>query len=138
MSKQHFLKYECTPTQWSTARKKIEKTGTDPEGETYTYWNPDLVAVLVDLGCLCQEWGTDAEGNQVCVKQNTKVSIDIVWVGEPLGGLQPIPQVAPLPVGVSMGLHAGHRVRSSVLRGEPIGGLLSTTTTANKSFLNKH
>jgi hypothetical protein len=65
MSKQHFLKYECTPTQWATARKKIEKTGTDPEGETYTYWNPDLVAVLVDLGCLCQEWGTDAEGNQV-------------------------------------------------------------------------
>jgi hypothetical protein len=81
---QHFRKYELTPTQWATARKKIEKTGTDPEGETYTYWNPDLVAVLVDLGKLCQEWGTDEEGNQACVKQNTKVSIDIVWVGEPL------------------------------------------------------
>jgi hypothetical protein len=83
---QTFRKYELTPTQWATARKKIEKTGTDPEGETYTYWNPDLVAVLVDLGKLCTEWGTDAEGNQVCVKQSSKVSIDIVWVGEPSGG----------------------------------------------------
>jgi hypothetical protein len=97
---QTFRKYEAAPATWATLRKKIEKTGTDPEGETYTYWNPDLVAVLVDLGCLCQEWGTDAEGNQVCVKQNTKVSIDIVWVGEPLGGLQPIPHLA-FPVGVS-------------------------------------
>jgi hypothetical protein len=50
---QTFRKYECTPTQWATARKKIEKTETDPEGETY-YWNPDLVSVLVDLGKLCK------------------------------------------------------------------------------------
>jgi hypothetical protein len=97
---QTFRKYELTPTQWATARKKIEKTGTDPEGETYTYWNPDLVAVLVDLGKLCQEWGTDAEGNQVCIKQNTKVSIDIVWVGEPLADFNAY-EVLPLPVGVS-------------------------------------
>jgi hypothetical protein len=95
-----FRKYEFTPTQWATARKKIEKTGTDPEGETYTYWNPDLVAVLVDLGKLCTEWGTDAEGNQVCVKQNSKVSIDIVWVGEPLADFAAY-EVTPLPVGVS-------------------------------------
>ena len=97
---EHFRKYELTPTQWATARKKIEKTGTDPEGETYTYWNPDLVAVLVDLGRLCQEWGTDAEGNQVCVKQNTKVSIDIVWVGEPLADFNAY-LVWPTPCGVS-------------------------------------
>jgi hypothetical protein len=95
---QHFRKYELTPTQWATARKKIEKTGTDPEGETY--WNPDLVAVLVDLGKLCTEWGTDAEGNQVCVKQNTKVSIDIVWVGEPLADFDKY-LIWPNPVGVS-------------------------------------
>ena len=97
---QHFRKYELTPTQWATARKKIEKTGTDPEGETYTYWNPDLVAVLVDLGKLCQEWGTDAEGNQTCVKQSSKVSIDIVWTGEPLADFDEY-LVWPLPVGVS-------------------------------------
>jgi hypothetical protein len=28
-----FRKYEILPTQWATARKKIEKTGTDPEGD---------------------------------------------------------------------------------------------------------
>jgi hypothetical protein len=95
---QHFRKYELTPTQWATARKKIEKTGTDPEGETY--WNPDLVSVLVDLGRLCQEWGTDAEGNQVCVKQSSKVSIDIVWVGEPLADFNQY-MIWCLPVGVS-------------------------------------
>jgi hypothetical protein len=97
---QHFRKYELTPTQWATARKKIEKTGTDPEGETYTYWNPDLVAVLVDLGKLCTEWGTDEEGNQVCVKQSTKISIDIVWVGEPLADFNQY-LIWCLPVGVS-------------------------------------
>jgi hypothetical protein len=52
---QTFRKYELTPTQWASARKKIEKTGTDPEGETY--WNPDLVAVLVDLGKLMYRMG---------------------------------------------------------------------------------
>ena len=97
---QHFRKYELTPTQWATARKKIEKTGTDPEGETYTYWNPDLVAVLVDLGKLCQEWGTDEEGNQTCIKQSSKVSIDIVWVGEPLSDFNQY-MIWCLPVGVS-------------------------------------
>lgn len=97
---QAFRKYELTPTQWATARKKIEKTGTDPEGEQYTYWNPDLVSVLVYLGKLCTEWGTDAEGNQVCVKQNSKVSVDIVWVGEPLADFNAY-LVWPIPVGVS-------------------------------------
>ena len=93
---QHFRKYELTPTQWATARKKIEKT--NPEGETY--WNPELVSVLVDLGKLCTEWGTDAEGMTVCVKQNTKVSIDIVWVGEPLADFNQY-MIWCLPVGVS-------------------------------------
>jgi hypothetical protein len=95
---QTFRKYELTPTQWATARKKIEKTGTDPE--PYTYWNPDLVSVLVDLGRLCQEWGTDAEGNQTCIKQSSKVSIDIVWVGEPLADFNQY-MIWCLPVGVS-------------------------------------
>ena len=81
---QTFRKYEFTPTQWATAKKKIELTETNPEGETYQYWNPDLVSVLVELGKLCQEWGTDAEGMKVCTKVSTKVSIDIVWADTPL------------------------------------------------------
>ena len=93
-----FRKFEFTPTQWATLRKKIGKTGTDPEGETY--WNPDLVAVVVELGKLCQEWGTDEEGNQTCIKQSTKVSVDIVWVGEPLADFNQY-MIWCLPVGVS-------------------------------------
>jgi len=93
---QHFLKYEVAPSTWTTLKKKIQKT--DDDGNTY--WNPDLVAVLVDLGKLCTEWGTDAEGNPTCIKQNTKVSIDIVWVGEPLADFNQY-LVWPLPVGVS-------------------------------------
>ena len=91
---QTFRKYEFTPTQWETAKKKIELTGTDPE--PYTYWNPEIVSVLVELGQLCTEW--DAEGS--CVKQNSKLSVDIVWVGEPLADFSAY-IVWPLPVGVS-------------------------------------
>ena len=97
---QTFRKYEFTPTQWATAKKKIELTGTDPEGETYTYWNPELVSVLVELGKLCTAWGTTPEGLPVCVKENTKLSVDIVWVGEPLADFNQY-LVWPLPVGVS-------------------------------------
>jgi hypothetical protein len=57
---QTFRKYEMTPTQWATARKKIEKTN-----EEATYWDTELVAVVVELGKLCTEWGTDAEGNRM-------------------------------------------------------------------------
>ena len=93
---QKFRKYELTPTQWATARKKIEKTETDPEGEQYTYWNSELVSVVVELGQLCTEW--DAEG--ACIKQNSKVSVDIVWVDEPVADFASY-LVWPLPVGVS-------------------------------------
>ena len=92
---QHFRKYEFTPTQWATARKKIEKTN-----EEATYWDTELVAVVVELGKLCTEWGTDAEGMTVCVKENSKVSVDIVWQGEPLAAFNTY-VVWPLPVGVS-------------------------------------
>ena len=98
---QHFRKYEFTPTQWATARKKIELTATNPEGEESTYWNTELVAVVVELGKLCTEWGKDAEGMTVCVKENSKVSVDIVWQGEPLTTSFSSYMVWPLPVGVS-------------------------------------
>ena len=93
---QHFLKYEVAPSTWTTLKKKIQKT--DDDGNTY--WNPDLVAVLVDLGKLCTEWGTDAEGNPTCLVQSEKISIDIVWVGEPLADFNQY-LIWPLPVGVS-------------------------------------
>ena len=42
-----YKKYEFTPAQWATAKAKIETTGTDPEGETYTTWNTELVTAVV-------------------------------------------------------------------------------------------
>ena len=80
---QHFRKYEFTPTQWATARKKIEKTGTNTEGETYTYWNPEQVAAVIELGKLCIEWVQTEEG-RTCAKESPKVSVDILWAGEPM------------------------------------------------------
>ena len=93
---QHFRKYEVAPSTWTTLKKKIQKT--DEDGNAY--WNPDLVSVLVELGKLCTECGTDSEGETYCIKQNTKLSIDIVWVGEPLADFNEY-EVLPTPCGVS-------------------------------------
>ena len=97
---QTFRKIEVAPTTWKTLQKKIQKEITTPEGTTEWVWNSELVDVVVELGKLCTEWGTDAEGETYCVKQNSKLSIDIVWVGEPLADFNAY-LVWPLPVGVS-------------------------------------
>lgn len=71
-----FLKYEFTPTQWATAKKKVEVT--NPEGETY--YNSELVTAVHEIGHICTE--TDAEGK--CVNSSPKYSVDILWAAEPL------------------------------------------------------
>jgi hypothetical protein len=91
-----FLKYEFTPTQWATAKAKIETT--DPEGETS--WNSELVTAVVELGYLCTEWGTDEKGNQVCLKTSPKYAVDILWTGEPLATSFASYVVWPTPCGV--------------------------------------
>jgi len=95
-----FRKYEVAPTTWETLKSEIQKESINPEGETIYSWNTELVSVVVDLGKLCEEWGTDEEGHPVCLNQNTKISIDIVWAGEPLADFNAY-IVWPLPVGVS-------------------------------------
>jgi hypothetical protein len=55
-----FLKYEFTPTQWATAKAKIQTT--NEEGEPT--WDATKVVAVVELGHLCTEWGTDEDGNQ--------------------------------------------------------------------------
>jgi hypothetical protein len=94
------LKYEFTPTQWATAKAKIELTGTDPEGETYTYYNPELVTAVVELGHLCTQWGTDAEGNKVCEVTSPKYAVDILWANEPMGASFAAYVVWPEPCGI--------------------------------------
>ena len=101
MSKQYFRKMEFTDAQWATAQKKIQKETTNPEGEPVNYWDTEKVAVVVELGKLCTEWGIDEEGMPVCVKQNDKVSVDIVWNIEPLTTSFASYLVWPNPVGVS-------------------------------------
>ena len=94
-----FLKYEFTPTQWATAKAKIETTGTDPEGETYTTWDATKVVAVVELGHLCTAWGTDAEGMPVCEATSPKYAVDILWTAEPLASFD-ANVVWPDPCGV--------------------------------------
>jgi hypothetical protein len=75
-----YLKYEFTPTQWATAKAKIQVT--DDEGNTS--WDFSKVIAVVELGHLCTEWGTDAEGNQVCEVTSPKYAVDILWTAEPM------------------------------------------------------
>jgi hypothetical protein len=95
-----FLKYEFTPTQWATAKAKIQKTVTSLDGITEKVWDTELVTAVVELGKLCTEWGTNPEGMPVCVKQSTKVSVDILWAGEPLTTSFAAYVVWPDPCGV--------------------------------------
>ena len=74
-----FRKYEFTPTQWATAKAKIQVT---PEEGEPTFDATKVVAV-VELGKLCTEWGTDEEGNQVCLKTSPKYAVDILWAEQP-------------------------------------------------------
>ena len=92
---QRFRKYEIATTTWATLKKKIEKTT-----EEGSYYNTDLVAVVVELGKLCKEWGTDEEGNPTCIKQATKESVDIVWNAEPLADFTAY-EIWCQPVGIS-------------------------------------
>jgi len=78
-----FRKYEFTPTQFATAKAKIETTTTNPEGESVTTWDSSKVIAVVELGKLCTEWGTDEEGHPVCVKESSKISVDILWADQP-------------------------------------------------------
>ncbi len=70
-----FLKYEFTPTQWATAKAKIQVT--PEEGEPT--WDATKVVAVVELGKLCQERNEEGE----CVKESSKVSVDILWADEP-------------------------------------------------------
>jgi hypothetical protein len=87
-----FCKYEMTSTQWDTLKKKISTT--DEEGNL-SYVN----CAVVELGKLCLEWGKDADDNPICIKENTKVSVDILWYVEPHKDFSAY-EIFPEPCGV--------------------------------------
>ena len=96
---QKFRKFSFPAGKWEELKPLIEKTSEGPEGET-TYYNNEIVDVVVELGNLCLQWGTDAEGNQVCEVTDPNYAVDIVWHDEVLAAFVPY-LVFPIPVGVS-------------------------------------
>ena len=96
---QLFRKFGFPAGKWAELKPLIEKTSEGPEGET-TYYNNEIVDVVVELGNLCLQWGTDAEGNTVCEVTDPNYAVDIVWHDEVLADFVPY-LVWPLPVGVS-------------------------------------
>ena len=96
---QKFRKFSFPAGKWEELKPLIEKTSEGPEGET-TYYNNEIVDVVVELGNLCLQWGTDAEGNPICEVTDPNYAVDIVWHDEVLAAFGPY-LVFPLPVGVS-------------------------------------
>ena len=70
-----FRKYEFTPTQWATAKAKIQVT--DDEGNTY--WDSSKVIAVVELGFLCLEHNEEGE----CINASPKYAVDILWADQP-------------------------------------------------------
>jgi len=70
-----FRKYGFhNPTAWEAAKALI----IDEEGN-YT----DAVVMVVELGNICETWGTDEEGNPVCEVVSSIYSVDVLWKNEP-------------------------------------------------------
>ena len=84
-------KYEFTATAWGNLKKAIQVTT-----EEGTAWDGAKVAGLVEMGKLCKAWTTNAEGEQVCNSYSTRLSVDIIWIGEPLAGFAAY-EVNPAP-----------------------------------------
>jgi hypothetical protein len=70
-----FRKYEWTPTQWATAKSKIQTT--NEEGETT--WDATKVVAVVELGHICLERNEEGE----CVSTSPKYAVDILWTDKP-------------------------------------------------------
>ena len=90
-----FRKYEFTPAQWDTLKKKIQQTTETPEGEV-TSW---VGCAVHEIGFICLQWGKDSEGMPVCEVQSDKWAVDILWFEEPLADFTAY-EVWPKPCGV--------------------------------------
>jgi hypothetical protein len=90
-----FLKYGFASIEAFEAAKALITT-TDEEGhEHYT----DAVVMVVELGNLCETWGTDEEGNPICEVTSPLYSVDVLWRAEPLAAWDSA-IVWPKPVGI--------------------------------------
>ena len=96
---QLFRKFSFPAGKWEELKPLIEKTSEGPEGEV-TSWNSEIVDIVYEIGHLCTQWGTDAEGNTVCEVTDPNYAVDIVWHDEVLAAFVTY-LCWPLPVGVS-------------------------------------
>jgi len=93
-----FRKYGFSSLEaWNTAKALITETIETPEGEQEVY--TDAVVMVVELGNLCETWGTDEEGNPICEVQSPLYSVDVLWRDEPLAAWDSA-IVWPVPVGI--------------------------------------
>ena len=92
-----FRKYQFA--DWATAKAAIQVEVTTPEG-TELVWNQELVSCVVEIGHLCTQWGTDAEGMPVCEATDPLYAVDIVWQDTALAAYDAY-IVWPVPVGVN-------------------------------------
>ena len=86
-----FRKYSFASIEAFEAAKALI---TDEEGN-YT----DAVVMVVELGNLCETWGTDEEGNPICEVTSPLYSVDVLWRDEPLEAWDSA-IVWPVPVGI--------------------------------------
>jgi hypothetical protein len=93
---QKFRKLGFPAGKWEELKPLISKV--NEEGDSY--YNNEIVDVVVELGNLCLQWGQDEEGNPVCEVIDPLYAVDIVWHNEVLEAFEPY-LVWPLPVGVS-------------------------------------
>lgn len=96
---QKFRKLGFPAGKWEELKPLIQKTSQGPEGES-TYWNNEIVDVVVEIGHICLQWAQDEEGNPVCEVTDPLYAVDIVWHNEVVEAFEPY-LVWPLPVGVS-------------------------------------
>ena len=96
---QKFRKLGFPAGKWEELKPLIQKTSEGPEGES-TYWNNEIVDVVVEIGHICLQWWQDEEGNPVCEVTDPLYAVDIVWHSEVLEAFEPY-LVWPNPVGVS-------------------------------------
>ena len=93
---QKFRKLGFPAGKWEELKPLISKV--NEEGDSY--YNNEIVDVVVELGNLCLQWGQDEEGNPVCEITDPLYAVDIVWHNEVLEAFVPY-LVWPIPVGVS-------------------------------------
>jgi hypothetical protein len=93
---QKFRKLGFPAGKWEELKPLISKV--NEEGDSY--YNNEIVDVVVEIGNLCLQWGQDEEGNPVCEVTDPLYAVDIVWHNEVLEAFEPY-LVWPLPVGVS-------------------------------------